>query len=291
MKGKTVLITGATSGIGYQSALSLEAKGARVIITGRNEIRGQQAVDELCKKTNQDQIEFMAVDHSIIGDNRKLAESILTKLDRLDILINNSGGIFSERLETKDGLEATLALNFLGPYVLTRRLQPLLIQNSSSRIININSSAHEMCKADPFEDIGWIKPYVGIEAYARAKLLNLLWTFALARKLNGLGVTINATNPGMAWTAGTQAMTAQAVPTWRFIWPIIRFIQRWASAETASKSTVFLASSTEITHASGGYFESNALPKIASGAALNKNYQNKVWGVAEELVEQAMQRI
>jgi NAD(P)-dependent dehydrogenase (short-subunit alcohol dehydrogenase family) len=261
-----------------------------VIITGRNEKRGRQAVEEICKKTGQDQIEFMAVDHSIIGDNIKLAERILIKVDRLDVLINNSGGIFPERLETKDGFEATLALNFLGPFVLTRGLQRLLIQNTPSRIININSSAHEMWKGDPFEDIGWLKPYVGIEAYARAKLLNLLWTFTLARKLGGTGVTVNATNPGMAWTTCTQAMTPKAVPAWRFIWPIIRFIQRQASAETASKSTVFLASSEEIANASRGYFESNAQPKIASAVALNKNNQNKVWDVAEELVEKAMHR-
>ncbi|HET7088936.1 MAG TPA: SDR family NAD(P)-dependent oxidoreductase [Anaerolineae bacterium] len=288
MKDKTILITGATSGIGFHTAQALAAKGARVIVTGRDEKRGREAIDELRRRAGHDQVHFVAVDHSTVGGNGDLADRVAKELDRLDGLINNVGGSPNgQRQETADGYEASLAMNFVGPVALTRGLLQLLRESAPARIVNVVSSAHAMWKRDPFEDLDARERYVGIEAHAHAKLLNLLWTFALARRLEGSGVVVNATNPGMAWTPSTQALTPQAVPAWRFTWPLVRWIQRRASAEAASRSSVFLASSDDAASVSGMYFESDAKPKRPSALALDIGNQERAWELAATLVARA----
>ena len=284
MEGKTVLVTGATAGIGFYTARTLASKGAQVLVTGRDEERGRETVAELRLRAGHDDIHFFATDHSTVGGNRDLAERVSRQFDHLDVVINNVGkSPSSRRQETEDGYEATLATNFLGPFVLTDGLLPLLHESTPARIVNVVSSAHAMWKRDPFEDLNADERYVGIEAYARAKLLNLLWTFALARRLGGSGFVANATNPGMAWTPGTQALTPEAVPQWRWFWPPVRFVRRRASAEAASKSSVFLASSEDITGVTGTYFESNTKPGRPSALALAVGNQERAWALAETL--------
>ena len=287
MEGKTVLITGATSGIGFYTALALASKGARVLVTGRDKERGREAVGELRRRAGHDRIDFLAVDHSTVGGNRDLAERISNQLDRLDVLVNNVGGIYARRWETEDGYEATLAMNFLGPFALTDGLLSLLLESAPARVVNVTSAAHKMWKRDPFEDLDMRESYVGIEAYARSKLLNVLWTLALVRRLEGSGVVANVTNPGMAWTAMTQALTPEAVPAWRFFWPVVRLMQRRASAEAASKSSVFLASSEDAANVSGAYFESNAEPGRPSKLALDVENQELACDFAQTLIARA----
>ena len=287
MEGKTVLITGATSGIGFYTALALASKGARVLVTGRDKERGREAVGELRRRAGHDRIDFLAVDHSTVGGNRDLAERISNQLDRLDVLVNNVGGIYARRWETEDGYEATLAMNFLGPFALTDGLLSLLLESAPARIVNVTSAAHKMWKRDPFEDLDMREGYVGIEAYARSKLLNVLWTLALVRRLEGSGVVANVTNPGMAWTAMTQALTPEAVPAWRYFWPVVRLMQRRASAEAASKSSVFLASSEDAANVSGAYFESNAEPGRPSKLALDVENQELACDFAQTLIARA----
>ena len=123
------------------------------------------------------------------------------------------------RTETPEGFEASVALNFIGPFALTTHLLPLLSRAPAARVVNVVSSAFEMWTRDPFEDLEHRRSYVAIEAHARAKLLNLLFTLALARRLAGSSVVANAVNPGMAWTPGVAALTREALPQWRFIWP------------------------------------------------------------------------
>jgi NAD(P)-dependent dehydrogenase (short-subunit alcohol dehydrogenase family) len=287
MKGKTVLITGATSGIGFHTASALASKGARVLLTGRDEARGREAVDRLRLEAGHDRVAFLAVDHSTVGGNRDLAERVLERADHLEVLINNVGAIHARRLETGDGYEATLATNFLAPFVLTDILMPLLLESAPARVVNVVSSAYSMWKRDPFEDLAAKERYVGIEAYAHSKLLNLLWTFALARRLEGSGVVANAANPGMAWTNQTRAMTPETVPAWRLFWPLVRLVQRRASPEAAAKSSVYLASSEEASRVSGSYFESNAKPKRPSELVLDVGNQERAWDLAKTLVARA----
>jgi NAD(P)-dependent dehydrogenase (short-subunit alcohol dehydrogenase family) len=287
MKGKAVLVTGATSGIGLHTARTLASMGAQVLITGRDEARGRAAVDQLRLEAGYDRVAFLAVDHSTIGANRDLAERVLERAGRLDVLVNNVGTIHARRRQTADGYEATLATNFLGPFVLTDVLMPLLLESAPARVVNVVSSAYSMWKRDPLEDLAAKERYVGIEAYSHSKLLNLLWTFALARRLEGSGVVANAANPGMAWTDQTKAMTPQTVPGWRLIWPLVRLMQRRASPEAAAKSSVYLASSEEVLSVSGSYFESNAKPKRPTEIALDVGNQERVWDLAKTLVARA----
>jgi NAD(P)-dependent dehydrogenase (short-subunit alcohol dehydrogenase family) len=128
---------------------------------------------------------------------------------------------------------------------------------------------------------------MGITAYAHAKLLNLLWTLALARRLDGAGVVVNATNPGMAWTPGTQALTPDAVPAWRWIWPLVRLLQRRASPASAARSPVFLASSEAAGSITGQFFESNARPKRPTAVVLDVGNQDRADGLAASLAAQA----
>jgi NAD(P)-dependent dehydrogenase (short-subunit alcohol dehydrogenase family) len=281
----TVLITGATAGIGFHTAAALSRAGMHTIITGRNEARGRAAVAELRRQAGHEAVELIVADAQSVRDNLRLADDVARHVVRLDVLINNvGGGGFSERRETHEGLEATLALNFVGPFALTRRLLDLPDARQPNRIINVVSSAFAMWRRDPFEDLGARRRYVGIEAIAHAKLLNLLFTLALARRL-GSGTFVAAVNPGMAWTPGVAALTPQAVPHWKFIWPMVRWMQRLASAESAARSTVTLATAKDAGH-SGRYFDGlkeKRLPARFHEAEL----QSRVWGLGESLVAQA----
>jgi NAD(P)-dependent dehydrogenase (short-subunit alcohol dehydrogenase family) len=288
MKGRVALVTGATAGIGFSTAQALVTLGARVVVTGRDSTRGQAAARQLAGTAWHDQVRFIACDHATVADNRALAEQLVRELDHLDVLVNNVGGSPSgHRRQTPDGYETTLAVNFVGPAALTTGLLPLLHQSASARVVTVVSSAHTMWKRDPFEDLHAQHRYVGIEAYAHAKLLSLLWTLALARRLDGTGVVVNATNPGMAWTPSTQALTPQAVPAWRLVWPLVRLMQRRASPEAAARSSIFLAAAEQAASITGRYFESKAQPKRPSALALDIANQERAWELAATLIANA----
>jgi NAD(P)-dependent dehydrogenase (short-subunit alcohol dehydrogenase family) len=286
MAEATALITGGTAGIGREIAGALAQRGMYVVVTGRDEQRGAAAVGDLRQRAGHDGIEFIAVDHLTVGGNQRLAARLDGHLDRLDVLVNNVGRVFSTRAETEDGFEASLALIFLGPYVLTDGLRRLLLASGPARVVNMNSSAFKMWKGDPLRDLQSQERYVGIRAHARAKLLNLIWTVALARELEGSGVTVNAVNPGSAWTPGTAALTPEAVPFWRPIWPLVRFFQRRGSPAKAAQAPIWLATDAAASRPSGGYFEKKRqeeLPELAR----RRDQQERVLDAAAELVRAA----
>ena len=270
--GQTILITGATSGIGYHTALGLARQGARVLITGRDEARGAKAVSTIRAAAGHEEVEFHRAEHSTVGGNIQLAARVNAAVAdsgaQLDVLINNVGRVFSTRLETADGYEQTLALCFIGPVALTQGVLPTLKASIRPRIVNVVSSAYKMWKGDPFADIQSRNGYVGLRAHARAKLLNLIWTFALSEQL-GQSFSVNATNPGAAWTEGTASLTPEAVPSWRYIWPVVRFFQRRGSAEKAARTPTWLASSAEAASLTGTYVEKKKRerPEIATNPA------------------------
>ena len=287
MNGKVVLVTGATARIGFHTAAALAAMGARVFITGRDESRGQEAVSAIRRRAGHDALEFVIADSSWIGGNIFLADQVARKVDQLDVLVNNvGGGPFPNRTETADGFETTLALNFIGPFALTLRLLPLLLQSGPTRIVNVvSSSAFHFWKRDPFDDLEARQRYVGMEVHAHAKLLSILFTLSLARRLKETATVVNAVNPGMAWTPGTAALTPRAVPQWRFVWPIIRWFQRRASAEKASRGPVFLASSSGAIF-SGRFFEGET-EKPLTERLLDPGLQDRVWQLGESFIAQA----
>jgi NAD(P)-dependent dehydrogenase (short-subunit alcohol dehydrogenase family) len=286
MSEATALVTGATAGIGLEVAAALAERGMRVVVTGRDEHRGAAAAADLRRRAGHNQIDFIAVDHQTVGGNQDLAARLNEDLDRLDVLVNNVGRVFSRREETEDGYEASLALVFLAPYALTEGLRPLLLTSSPARIVNMNSSAYKMWKGDPLHDLQSEVKYVGIRAHARAKLLNLIWTVALANDLRTSGVIVNAVNPGSAWTPGTAALTPEAVPFWRPIWPLVRAIQRRGSATKAAQTPIWLATDPTAAHFTGGFFENRReqkLPEIFRSRTL----QAKVLEIAADHVRRA----
>lgn len=288
LSGKTVLITGATSGIGFQTATALAQRGAVVYVTGRNEDRGRNAERELRTSVGHAGVHFIRADSSTVEGNQQLAARVLTETDELHILVNNVGGLYNDRWETDDGYEATLAMNLVGPFALTEALLSILQQSAPARIVNVTSSAYGMWEGDPFADVHAEQSYLGIETHARTKLLNLLWTFALARRLEGCGIVANAVNPGSAWTPMIEDMAPRSMAGWqRLLWPLFRIIQRRGSAEKAARSSVFAASSPEMSAVTGVYFESDASPKNPGLTALNRETQEKAWDLAASLVANA----
>lgn len=291
MNQEIALVTGATAGIGFFTALALAQRGARVIITGRDAERGERAEAELQMGAGHSRVHFLEVDHAVMADNRELARRFSARWDRLDVLVNNVGGAPrtaaespSVRQETADGYEATLALNFLAPFAVTDAFLPLLRESAAPRIVNVGSRAHAWFKGNPFEDLELRHGYVWFRAYARAKLLQLLWSYALGRRLAQSKVLVSATSPCAAWTPGVRALTRDALPGWRFLWPLIRWIQRGASPERAAESSALLASGTT----SGGlYLSCNGRPGKPSARALDPEYQEAAFSLGVRLVASA----
>src|SRR5262249_41876439 len=285
LDGTIALVTGGTDGIGLHTASGLAALGARVIVTGRNHRRGAVAAAQIRARSGRDQVAFIQVDHLTVGANQLLAEQLGDSLDHLDILVNNVGRVFATRQETADGYEATLALCFAGPVALTEALLPLLAASRDARVINVNSSAYKMWHHDPFDDIQSQRSYVGIQTHAHAKLLNLIWTFALAERLNEHGVSVNATNPGTAWTPGTAQLTPQAVPAWKYIWPVVRFFRRRAPPANAPAPPLGLAAWGEAGAIPGPYAEKRKQQRPK--APTPPDNQRRVTDLAKSLVSQA----
>lgn len=257
------LVTGGTAGIGRRVAENLVAAGLDVLVTGRDADRGLRTAEEMGAR-------FLRAEHGTIAGNLNLADRVLAVAPSLDVLVNNVGGAaFPARTVTTEGHEAIEALNYLGPIALTDALLPALAPGG--RVVNVVSSALFMHKGDPFPEP---VRYTAIRAYARAKRLNLLATLGLARRL-GDAATVNAVNPGMAWTPGTSALTPESVPAWRPIWPVVRFFQRRASAAKAARVPTVLALDPPGT---GGYHDGR--PKALPAALTDPSLQDAAWNWA-----------
>ena len=285
LAGKTALITGGTDGIGLHTARGLAAMGASVIVTGRDPQRGARAATQIGAAAGHDQVSFIQVDHATVGANQDLARRLCDSLGGLDVLVNNVGRVFPVRQETADGYEATLALCFVGPAALTEGLLPLLTRKPGARVVNMSSSAYKMWHHSPFDDIQSQRVYVGIQAHAHAKLLNLIATFALAGQLRPRGVSVNATNPGPAWTPGTAQLTPEAVPAWKYFWPLVRFFQRRGSPAKAAQSPLWLAASTEADGLTGTYLEKRKQQRPT--VATDSDNQRRVIELAQALISHA----
>jgi NAD(P)-dependent dehydrogenase (short-subunit alcohol dehydrogenase family) len=195
LAGKTVVITGATSGIGLQTALRLAALGARLALVGRDRARGEAARAAIQRQTPGCEIALFTADLAAMAETRRLAGELLAVLPRIDILINNAGAIFARRSLTVDGLERTFALNHMAYFLLTDLLRERLVASAPSRIVVVASEAHRRAGLD-FSDLQCERRYGGWRAYCRSKLANILFTRELARRLAGTGVTAHCLHPG-----------------------------------------------------------------------------------------------
>ena len=288
LDGKTALVTGGTSGIGFYTASTLAKTGASVYITGRDTKRGHEAEHQMRAAAGRKNVHFIQADASTVGGNQELARCILAETGRLHILVNNVGGLYNDRWETDDGYEATLAMNFVGPFALTEALLPVLRQSAPARILNVTSAGYTMWKGDLFADIQSWGNYSGFDAYNRSKYLNLLWTFALVRRLEDSGVTANALHPGTAWTAMTQSNQLRLLPpNMRLFWPVFRIIQRVGSPEKVARTSIYLASAPEVANITGQYFESSTHPKQLGPEIINGAKQESTWELGTSLVRTA----
>jgi NAD(P)-dependent dehydrogenase (short-subunit alcohol dehydrogenase family) len=281
-----VLITGATGGIGFHVAAAIAATGARTIVTGRDRERGDAAVAQLREVAGHERVELIVSDGASIGDTRALADEVRKRMPRLDLLVANVGGLEPHRSITEERLERTLAVNFVAPMLLSNELAPLLEASAASRLVHVSSTALEHVRGDPFADLQASERYVGFEALARAKLLDVSALLALARRVERKGVVVTAVNPGMAWTPATQALTPEAVPSWRWIWPIVRWFQKRAKPEAAARWVTRVACGPDAPTETGRFYDEGKVRKLPA-ALLTIEAQERAFGLAHELAANA----
>jgi len=282
MPTQTVLITGGTAGIGKATAMTLAKQGAEVIIIGRNQNRGNNAVQEIQATSNNPHVHFVQADLSSQAEIRRVAEVVSQQFPNLNILVNNVAGVYRHRQQTVDGIEATFALGHLAPFLLTHLLLPVLRTNTPARIINVSSDGHSMATLD-FDDLQAHKFYRAIDVYVRVKLANLLFTYELARRLDGTGVTVNAVDPGGAHTQLTDSTTSDMLPPiMKFIYPIVsRFA--FTTAEKASESTVYAVTSPNLEGITGKYISTKLTEVMSSKGSYDIEIARRLWQISEEL--------
>ena len=277
MAGRTVLVTGASRGIGKATAMGLATMGARVAITGRDRVRTEDAAREI-RAASGGQVDVFVADLSAQSEVRRLAEEVLQSYPRIDVLVNNVGGYWNTRHVTVDGLEQTFALNHLAAFLLTNMLLDRLLQSAPARVVTVSSNAQAQGRID-FDDLQGMNSYSGAQAYSQSKLANLLFTYELARRLQGTPVTANALHPGVVSTyfGGEDPASVQRV----FI-PFLRPFMKTAAQGAAT--SIYLASAPELEQVSGRYFASSK-PKRSSERSYHEAAAARLWQVSAELVK------
>ena len=276
MSGRTVLVTGATSGIGRATAVGLAAMGAHLAITGRDPGRTEQAAREISAAGGSPVDAFVA-DMSVQAEVRRLADEVLQRLPRIDVLVNNVGGYWDTRHVTADGLERTFALNHLAPFLLTNLLLGRLEQSAPARVVTVSSGAQAMGRID-FADLQGERSYSGGRAYNQSKLANVLFTYELARRVPMASITANALHPGVV---STSFGAEDPAPFQRLLLPVIRpFLKTPARGAATS---IHVASSPELAEVTGQYFV-NSRPKKSSAASYDEAVAARLWQVSADLV-------
>ncbi|MBK1723170.1 SDR family NAD(P)-dependent oxidoreductase [Thiocystis violacea] len=273
----TALVTGASSGLGRAIAEALAAEGSRVGLVARDEARGTQALEEIKAKTGNMALRLFVADLADQSAVRRLAAEVLKDFDTLHLLINNAGTAFAERRLSPDGIECALAVNHLAPFLLTHLLLARLAADAPARIINVGT---RMDTAMDFDDLNWERrPYRMMQAYGQSKLGMLHFTFELARRLQGTGVTVNCVFPGvfnsnLGGTDGAQGL----------FWTLLKVGLGWAlpTSETAARRVLHAARSAEIADLSGAYLAGEKAiraPAQARDPAANR----RLWEISEAL--------
>lgn len=282
LDGKVALVTGGTGGIGRETALGLAKLGATVVVVGRDRERGETAVEAIRCQSGNARVELITADLSSLHQVRWVAERFGAMHPRLDILVNNAAGLFAERTETVDGFEATLALTHLSPALLTHLLLPRLRASVPARIVNVGSGLHRWARMR-WDDLQSAGGYRGLEAYGRAKLLNLMWTYELARRLRGTGITVVAADPGSAWTP-----MAMAPAPLRLAWPVLRHLQRARTPAAAARSSVVAATSRELV--SGAWLDPRGAVARSSKASHDGEAALQAWETTAQLLNVPLER-
>ncbi|GGJ50147.1 SDR family oxidoreductase [Deinococcus roseus] len=271
MQGKTVVITGATGGIGKVTAQALSQMGAKVLVLARDAARGKDAMKGLSSDC-----ELYIGDLSSQEDLQRVCWDIHSKHEKIDVLINNAGAMFSDRLENPEGIEMTIALNHLSYYILSNLLLDLLIKAEHGRIINVSSQAHQMGYVD-FTDFQYQdRRYNALRAYNDTKLMNVLFTYELARRLKGTQVTSNCLHPGMVKTDFGKNAGGVLGKLFKVFRPIM------VTPEQGAKTGIYLASSPEVSEVSGKYFV-NCMQSKSSVRSHDEGLAARLWYTSKEL--------
>lgn len=265
MKGKIVLITGSSDGIGKQTALDLAWLDAHLIIHGRNPQRSEQALNDIRQKSGNNNIDSVSGDLSSLEEIRNISDEIHEKYDHLDVLINNAGVFKHNRELSRDGFEMTFAVNHLSYFLMSNLLLDLLQKSQQGRIINVASMAHS--SSLDFENLQGEKYYEGYDAYARSKLCNILFTYELANQLMDSNITVNCLHPGVISTKLLHD----------------GFGTGGSPLTEGSKTSVYLASSPEVEHISGKYYANRRQAKSAE-ISYNRSLQNQLWEISKKMV-------
>ncbi|MDL4841787.1 SDR family oxidoreductase [Aquibacillus rhizosphaerae] len=275
-RNSVVIVTGANSGMGLATSMALARTGATVVMLCRSEKRGKLALDEVKRESGNDSVMLMVCD---LGSHKSIADFCLEfkkRYQRLDVLINNAGVVIPGRHQTLDGYELQFGVNHLGHFLLTNMLLEVLIASAPARIINVASGAHKIGKIH-FKDVNLSENYTVWRAYAQAKLANILFTYQLAEKLEGTGVTANCLHPGaVATNMGINRKTGFGTYITKLLKPFFQ-----TSAEGAA-TTIYLATSNDVNGVTGKYFYKKR-PIDSSKKSYDKNSAKKIWDLSEDM--------
>jgi NAD(P)-dependent dehydrogenase (short-subunit alcohol dehydrogenase family) len=280
---QVIVVTGGNSGIGKEAAVTLASYGASVIITARNTAKGADAVAEIRQRSGNDQAEVLALDLADFDSIRAFAADLLDRTDRLDVLVNNAGGILSDRQVTAQGFEMTFGVNHLGHFLLTELLVDRLKASAPSRVVTVTSFGHRFAFGGlSFADLQSERRYWSMDAYGKSKLANILFTRELARRLQGSGVTANCLHPGVVRTGfgSSDDMSGIERLTIAIGSPF------YVSAPSGARTTVYLASSPEVEGRTGGYYV-RCREHHPSRAARDPEAARRLWKASEALVASA----
>lgn len=276
LKGKEIVVTGATDGIGKVTARELAKAGASVTIVGRNAAKGEAVAAELRKAAGHDGVRFAPGDLSTRKGVRAAADAIKARTKKLDVLVNNAGAFFQRREVTEDGIERTFALNHMGYFLMTAQLLDVLKASGAGRIVNVASAAHQGAKLD-VDDLQNAARYSGWKAYGQSKLANIYFTYELARRLEGSNVTANCLHPGFVASRFGDNNGGWA----RFVIGLAKSLAA-ISEEDGAKTSVYLASSPEVAGVNGKYFD-KCKAVSSSPVSYDENVAHALWRLSEKL--------
>ncbi len=278
MDGKIVLVTGATNGIGQITARELALRGATVIIVGRDTSRIQFAAEKIRSTAPSGKVHTLMADLSSQAQIRRLAEEFQTQFPRLDVLVNNAGAIFARRQVSVDGIEMTLALNHLAPFLLTNLLLDALKASDHARVVTVASAAHIGMRV-PFNDLNHEQGcYRSFVVYGQTKLMNIMFSYELARRLAGDAITVNALHPGFVATNFGKSNGGW----WNMMFTLA---QPFAiSPEQGAQTSVYLASAPEVAMVTGKYFARRKAVK-SSSVSYDREAQRRLWIASAKLTD------
>ncbi|HMQ32209.1 MAG TPA: SDR family oxidoreductase [Chloroflexaceae bacterium] len=275
MVGKICVVTGATSGIGLVTARELARMGATVVLVARSRERGEAAREAIAAQTGSRGVELVLADFASLASVRAGAEAVLARHGRLDVLVNNAGVYVGDRRLSADGFELTFAVNHLAPFLLTELLLGALRAAPAGRVVTVSSGAHFGGRGR-FDDVRAERGYSGFQAYAESKLANVLFTYELARRLEGSGVTANCLHPGAVRTGFAGDAKGLFALAFNLAKPFM------LTPEQGAQTPIYLAASPEVEGVSGTYFFERR-PRKSSPSSYDQGLQARLWDLSEEL--------